>query len=243
MRVAYLNVNGFCGLENKRRVVPGEVSRANARKVCKALLEEHADAVFLSEFDVHSEAGQEAIRRMADAGYRSVLPNRWNYISQSYTSIVMAFAKAEAVRERSPENWLQWNELVLDGYRLIGLHITGESMWKDIREAYRRQSEGKLILIGDFNVSERESFGKRAMAELLEMGAKDAWIACRGEEAGVNAGYTYAYTGWDGREGYTRIDYALMAPAALERLISMGNRQEFYMSGLSDHAALVLEMA
>lgn len=38
------------------------------------------------------------------------------------------------------------------------------------------------------------------------------------------------------------IDYALLSPAALNCLVSMENRQNCYEAGLSDHAALVLEL-
>ena len=161
MRIACLNVNGFCGLEDKRGVVPGEVSRANARNVCGAILKESADVVFLSEFDVCAKAGQEVIRRMEDAGYHPVFPNRWNYISPRYASIVMAFVRGEYEREKSPGNWLQWNELCLQGYRLIGLHVTRDSMWEDILAFYERHVNENVVFIGDFNVSERDSYGKQ----------------------------------------------------------------------------------
>ena len=73
----------------------------------------------------------------------------------------------------------------------------------------------------DFNVSHRESYGKRKKEDLMKMGAADAFAAWHGAETDGEAGYTYVYTGWDGRKGYTRIDYALLSPAALNCLVSM----------------------
>lgn len=75
MRIVSLNVNGFCGLADKRGYSFGgsgnsseENSMEHAGKVCEAILKERADVVFLSEFDVCSAAGQEAIRRMERRG-------------------------------------------------------------------------------------------------------------------------------------------------------------------------------
>lgn len=249
MRIVSLNVNGFCGLADKRGYSFGgsgnsseENSMEHAGKVCEAILKERVDVVFLSEFDVCSAAGQEAIRRMKDGGYSPAFPNRWSFISPGYTSIVVAFVKGACSREKSPGNWLQWNEMLLQGYRLIGLHITRDSMWEDILAAYERHREEKVVFIGDFNVSHRETYGKQKMEDLMKMGAVDAFVACHGAEADGPAGNTYVYTGWDGRKGYTRIDYALLSPAALDFLVSMENRQSAYEAGLSDHAALVLEL-
>ena len=198
--------------------------------------------VYFSEFNVCSVAGQEAIRRMKDGGYSPVFPNRWSFVSPGYTSIVIAFVKGTCGREKSPGNWLQWNEMLLRGYRLVGLHITRDSMWEDILAAYEQHMEEKVVFIGDFNVSHRESYGKRKKEDLMKMGAADAFAAWHGAETDGEAGYTYVYTGWDGRKGYTRIDYALLSPAALNCLVSMENRQNCYEAGLSDHAALVLEL-
>ena len=102
--------------------------------------------------------------------------------------------------------------------------------------------EEKVVFIGDFNVSHRESYGKRKKEDLMKMGAADAFAAWHGAETDGEAGYTYVYTGWDGKKGYTRIDYALLSPAAQSCLVSMENRQNCYEAGLSDHAALVLEL-
>lgn len=249
MRIASLNVNGFCGLADKRGYFfsgrgnsSEESSVENAGKVCEAILKEHADVVYFSEFNVCSVAGQEAIRRMKDGGYSPVFPNRWSFVSPGYTSIVIAFVKGTCGREKSPGNWLQWNEMLLRGYRLVGLHITRDSMWEDILAAYEQHMEEKVVFIGDFNVSHRESYGKRKKEDLMKMGAADAFAAWHGAETDGEAGYTYVYTGWDGRKGYTRIDYALLSPAALDCLVSMENRQSAYEAGLSDHAALVLEL-
>ena len=177
MRIVSLNVNGFCGLADKRGYSFGgsgnsfeENSMEHAGKVCEAILKERADVVFLSEFDVCSAAGQEAIRRMKDGGYSPVFPNRWSFISPGYTSIVVAFVKGACSREKSPGNWLQWNEMLLQGYRLIGLHITRDSMWEDILAAYERHREEKVVFIGDFNVSHRETYGKQKMEDLMKRG-------------------------------------------------------------------------
>lgn len=39
-----------------------------------------------------------------------------------------------------------------------------------------------------------------------------------------------------------RLDYALLSPSAAENLTSIKNLQEFYLEGLSDHSAILIDI-
>ena len=238
MEVLYLNTNGFSGRKDKNSEQDANIDIA--KNILREILHKDTpDVLYFSEFDANSKAGQEVIKELKEKGYTAVYPNAWNYVSESYTSIVMAFVREEIKSQTSPQRWLKWNEILVNDYRLVGVHIPdsshkkadADSFWTCISEHYQKYKREKLLYIGDMNVFMEGTPGKEKLDEILET-AKDGWILT-GHTNSSNKDFTTCYS--------TRIDYAILSEQLALKIKEMENRQEFYKNKLSDHSAIMVQ--
>lgn len=252
MEVLYLNVNGFAGAKDKR--TKGDTNNIEIAKriMDKIFSLSDPEIIFFSEFNAGCDAGKKVIEYLEnEKGYKRVFPSQYSYMSNAYTSIVIAFIKAkeEIKSEKSPPKTLilKWNEIKHNGYRFVGLHIpselepyVSEETIKDFYyevhnhyNHYRTYKDEKVIYIGDMNADCEERINKQELNKLIEAGAIDAWLE-KNPNSSNEEGYTTIYK--------TRIDYAIMTEAAYNNLINIKNLQEFFKEGLSDHSAILINL-
>lgn len=239
MEITYLNINGFCGSGKKKNEHQNNIE--NAKKILNDIFERfEPDILFFSEFNVNTIAGVFAIKYLKEKGYNPIYPDGYTFEKlKGYTSIVIAFAKFEKDSEHSPEDWLKWNEILVDGYRIVGVHIPdsekepkrAKNFWRHVEFHYGKyHNEEKILYIGDMNVFKEGTHGKNKLNRILET-AKDGWIVT-GHTNNNEADYTYKYK--------TRIDYAILT-SNIPKILEMHNCQEFYLKGLSDHSLIQIK--
>ena len=168
-----------------------------------------------------------------------MFPNHYEYISVSYTSIVIAFTKRKIESEISPtKKSLKWNEIQFDDYRIVGVHIPdsttdkneAELYWRSLTKHYEAYKNKKIIYIGDMNVFKEETTGKQYINSILES-ARDAWIE-KGNSNGNKTDFTYI--------GDTRIDYVILSES-MPTDYEIINVQDIFNNKWSDHSALIIE--
>lgn len=242
MQLLSLNTNGFSGISTKKSK---SLMNCNiAEKILKKIFDkENPDIILFSEFDVHSPAGENVIQYLHnEKNYHIIYPNKLSEISSKYPSIVLMFAKGKVISEESLGLQLKWNEILYGKYRIVGVHIPdstreadrSKKYWNDILLHFQKHKNEKVIYIGDMNVFIDGTLGKKKLNDLIQDGAKDAWIEMNGKKYDIEASYTF--------KGKTRVDYAIMSQAASISLNKMENIQEFYKEDLSDHSALLIDL-
>lgn len=240
MQVLYLNTNGFSGNGDKKS------KESKNKSIAKIILEKifekaEPEIIIFSEFDVNSFAGSYVMAYLEGKGYYCVYPNKFKYISERYTSIVLTFVKEKISSTESLGLTLKWNEILYHGYRIIGVHIPDSkdeynraiNYWKDITVHYQKHKKEKVLYIGDMNVFNDESDGKRMLNKLLIENAKDGWIE-KGHTNNNSGDYTFKCN--------TRIDYVITSQEALRCVKQIENFQEFFQEKLSDHSALLVDL-
>lgn len=242
MKLYYLNTNGFCGPSGYKKDSSNEYNIDNAQEILNNLFydnDSEPDIIFFSEFDVNSPAGKFVVEYLKRKGYSHVFPNHYKYMSESYTSIVIAFTRRKRESEKSPtKKSLKWNEIQFDDYRIVGVHIPDSTRdeneaklyWQSLTKHHEAYKNGKTIYIGDMNVFEEGTIGKQYFNNILES-ARDAWIE-KGNSNGNEADFTYI--------GDTRIDYAILSES-MPQNFNIINVQDIFKNKWSDHSALVIE--
>lgn len=241
MKIVYLNTNGFYGIDGCNKNSKNESNINNAREILTLLFENvDPNIIFFSEFDVNSCAGQFVIKKLKEKGYFCVFPNQFKYMSEHYTSIVIAFTKEKKQSEKSPtKKSLKWNEIRLNDYRIVGVHIPDSindtteavSYWQSLIKHYEMYKNEKIIYIGDMNVFEHGTVGKQYFNTILK-NARDAWLE-NGNSNSNKEDVTFV-------KGNTRIDYVLLSQNILEKY-NITNVQDIFINMWSDHSALILE--
>lgn len=239
MEIVYLNTNGFYGDKDKR-YFSDENNQKNAERILQGIFKLYSpDILFFSEFDANSQVGKFVINFLVEEKkYYCVYPNGWKEIPECYTSIVIAFSKVKKESEPSPNCWLKWNEILMDGYMVIGVHIPdssrqlkdGKDFWECLENHYQKNILNRVIYIGDMNVFKEGTLGKNKLNKILET-AKDAWLSMGHSNDGAR---DYTYT------SKSRIDYAILSPNMPE-VVEIHNHQEFFTEGLSDHSLLQIK--
>ena len=241
MEIVYLNTNGFYGNKDKRRFSE-EDNQKNAKRILQEIFESYSyspDVLFFSEFDANSQVGKFVIDFLVkEKNYHCVYPNSWKEVSELYDSIVIAFSKVEKKSETSPNHWLKWNEILIDGYMIVGIHIPdsrhelerAKDFWDCLKSHYQKNISNKVIYIGDMNVFQEGTVGKNKFNEIFET-AKDAWLSV-GHSNDGKLDYTCKYK--------SRIDYAMLSPS-MPKVLEMHNHQEFFIKMLSDHSLLQIK--
>lgn len=236
MEIVYLNTNGFCGDEDNKLFS----DKKTAEKILQEIFKLYSpNILFFSEFNANSQVGKFVINFLVEEKkYHCVHPNNLKCIPEDYTSIVLAFSKVEKKSQPSPNDWLKWNEILMDGYMIVGVHIPDSSkrlkeakgFWECLESHYQKNISNKVIYIGDMNVFKEGTFGKNKLNKILET-AKDAWLST-GHSNDGKRDYTYKYE--------TRIDYAILSPN-MPKIVEMHNHQEFFTKRLSDHSLLQIK--
>jgi len=241
MQLLSLNTNGFSGISIKKS--KSLINCNIAEKILKRIFNKgNPDIIIFSEFDVHSPAGENVIQYLHnEKNYHIIYPNKLSYISSQYPSIVLIFTKEKVISEESLGLQLKWNEILYGKYRIVGVHIPdstretdrSKKYWNDILLHFQKHKNEKVIYIGDMNVFINDPLGKKKINDLIQEGAKDAWIEKNGKKYDIETSYTFI--------GKTRVDYVIMSQVASINLNKMENIQEFYKEDLSDHSALLIE--
>lgn len=239
MEVVYLNTNGFSGVSKK------DSANVKNQDMAKCILDRlfevtNPDILYFSEFDVHSAAGEYVFAYLAKKGYYRVYPNHWRWIGAGYNSIVIAFTKERMWSEPSPAGCLslKWNEIVADGYRIVGVHIPywekreedTRKFWDALTAHYNEHQGEKVLYIGDMNVFAEGTPGKIRLNHMLQT-ARDGWIE-KGHSNDTAEAFTFIKN--------TRIDYAVLS-RGMPKNYKMENLQEFMRNGWTDHSALAIE--
>ena len=239
MQVVYLNTNGFCGIGDKHSHYRNNEKIANANQILSKIFKfSNPDILFLSEFDVNSDSGKCALDNLSKRDYYRIYPNNLKWISKRYSSIVMAFTRERKNSESSPNNWLKWNEILINDYRIVGVNIPdsekdqkeSEDFWHCLEAHYKKHEDDKLLYIGDMNVFKEETFGKKKLKSILET-SRDGWI----EKCNSNNKTKDFTTKYD-----TRIDYSILSKK-MPKISRIENHQEFFKENLSDHSAIMIE--
>lgn len=250
MEIAYLNVNDFCGTDNKKECEKdSEKRKKTAEEILKTIFSKvKPNILFFAEFDAESEAGKFVTEKLEEKGYDPVYPNQYTKARMKYySSVVVAFTKRKKVSEPSPNKWLKWNEITMDGYRIVGVHIPffapnnvgewkkAEDYWQCLKTHYEKYNgKEKILYIGDMNVDTEGTPGKTHLNEILEKGAADVWIAT-GHSKDKAKDYTFV--------GKTRVDYAIASPnIPISGATEMYNCQDFFINELSDHSLIVVRI-
>ena len=161
MEIVYLNANGFCGNKDKKK--SSDVNnQKNAEKILQEIFESYSyspDILFFSEFNPNSEVGEFVSDSLEQKSYYRVDPNAGKGISEKISSMVLAFSKTKTHSEPSPNDWLKWNEILIDGYRIVGVHIpdtehgtdmekeNAKDFWNCLEEHYQKNISNKVIII------------------------------------------------------------------------------------------------
>lgn len=166
----YLNVNGFQGIEEKKKEnLNSEECKKTAKIICERIYNLNSyDAIFFSEFDPNSDTGKYVKDYFERKGYNLILPNNCSEIAGNFYSVVVAFVRKElniSHSEPSPANWLTFCELKIDDYHIVGIHSTRDSFLDALKQKLGNNKEKNWIIIGDTNVS---SLSERKRQEIIE---------------------------------------------------------------------------
>lgn len=166
----YLNVNGFQGIEEKKKEnLSSEKCKNTAKIICEKIYNLNSyDGIFLAEFDPNSSTGKYVRDYFEGKGYNLILPNNCSEIGGSFYSVVVAFVRKElniSHSQPSPSNWLTFCELKIDDYHIVGIHSTRDPFLDDLIQKLENNKEKNWIIIGDTNVSSRS---ERKRQEIIE---------------------------------------------------------------------------
>lgn len=158
------------------------------------------------------------------------------------------------------------------GMVLLGAHVPpleaqdgeAQGVWQALLAAARAHADGATLVIGDLNAGRRwqdeaglggvrrlskeppalQRVGSEAMGRLWLMGYRDAWRAGLGEPEGDGkSGCEREFT-WFSHEGRgVRIDHVLASASLLPRVREARYEHGVRESGVSDHAAVVVEIS
>lgn len=172
---------------------------------------EREGILFFSEFDKYSIAGKYIIDSLEKRGYAIIYPDNRKNMDCIVDSYVVAFAKSKHLSEKSPEGSLayKWNEIVTNGYRIVGVHIPSsvhepkraENFWKALHIHYDEHKKDNIIYIGDMNVYDEGTEGKKQFNKLMEV-ARDGWYETH-HSNDKSGDFTISL----GNGNYKRIDY------------------------------------
>lgn len=242
MQVAYLNTNGFFGYQRK-----GKREQSNsliAKKILDKLFEcVEPDILFFAEFDKYSTAGKYIIESLEEKGYSPIYPDNRTNMSSKVFSYVVAFSKHKYPSEKSPEGCLayKWNEIIINEYRIIGVHIPSSiheperanNYWDALHKHYLDHKEDKIIYIGDMNVYDEGTEGKKQFNKLMKV-AQDGWNETHHSNT-LTDSFTISLDNGD----YKRVDYVVLSNN-ISKVFVVENFQDFYKEYLSDHSLIAV---
>jgi exodeoxyribonuclease III len=224
-------------------------------RIVLTLLEHAPDVMVLTEFRVHT--GGQIAGVLADHGWRHQATTS---PPQGVNGLLVASRMPLRVVNPPTAAGLPHHEVVRSrraievefpglGLALAGVHIPcdgkglgREAVFQHIVDAARRRRREGFILLGDFNAGRHgaDEAGAtfsctRCLGELAAMGYTDAWRSANGGKR------EYSWYGHDGA-GF-RIDHAFVSGAlkGAVRRCEYSHRER--SSGLSDHSAMLLELA
>lgn len=210
-----------------------------AQRLAARILENTPDVVLLTEYDIASPASAAFLEHFRD--YVPLVPqahlagrslSRAEDYSRGHSITLLLISKKWArgktlCQQPAPGNWADFNVVEVGDISVLAVH-SKERNWKDlaafVRTASRRRDQ--FIIIGDFNTHKtntRSPLTSSLFQEILDLGYED--VCPPGVATFV---------------GGTPIDHALL-PSSMAASASIDH--SFMKEGLSDHAAIVCEIA
>lgn len=242
MQIAYLNINGCFDCQRK-----GNRNQSNsviAEKIIdKLFCDIEPDILFFAEFDKYSTAGKYITTSLEEKGYSPIYPDNRTNMSSKVFSYVVAFSKHKHLSEKSPEGCLayKWNEIIINEYRIIGVHILSSihepervnDYWNTLHKHYFEHSEEKIIYLGDINAYDEGTEGKKQFNKLMKV-AQDGWCKTHPSD-NISDSFTIRLENGD----FKRVDYIVLSNNISEDFI-VENYQGFYKEYLSDHSLIAI---
>lgn len=202
------------------------------------------DIAVLTEFR-RGNSGDQMARGLASQGLRHLASPE---SPRGVNSVLVAsrFPLQERMIETSPSDSHRLVSVEVEGVELAGVYFAQKNEKKPLYEALDSASDellnGQSLIMGDFNTGIRgvdetgESFyAEECFISLLDQGWIDSWRSRHP---------TRTEFSWYSRKGAGfRIDHALASLALDERISSARYEHSVREAGLSDHSALVVEIA
>lgn len=249
MKIISLNINDFGGIQNhlmnyrkvngngKKVIDWSEWKKIDKSDVLNGLIEfvnkQEPTILILQEFEQNnSEESFKFVQKMNEMGYTLV-----GRIPKFKVSMTVMFIKTDFPYEliESPHKRYARSCSIKTGEFIIyGTHVPPKydaTYWEELIGFYTRWKEKKVILIGDFNTFKEDTNNKKKYNELINEGGVDVWM-----ELG-NPNETPTEKKYGGR-----LDYVIVSSQSFDNVQSMNIDSEIMRDGISDHAALILEI-
>ncbi len=234
------------------RVVALNIQHGGGRRtraIADAILAAEPDVVVLSEFHA-SPTGSKLLKLLAGAGLSEQAhgePVATDYPNTVAVASRLPLTNARLPLAESSTNRQRVLEVDVGGLMLGAVYFSlGKpkvAFWRDEFLPYAASRIDRLsLLIGDWNsgrhyVDEAGAtlHGAAEFEAMTDTGWVDAWRSLR------PAGREYTWYSAHGN-GF-RLDHAFLSPSLAPRLVSSAYRHETRTRGVSDHSALVVELA
>ena len=202
------------------------------------------DIAVLTEFR-RGDSGDQIARGLGSQGLR-YLASPESPPGLNSSLIASRFPLKERVIETSPSDSHRVVSVEVEGIELAGVYFAQKNEKQTLYQALGAASGGLLkgqsLIMGDFNTGIRgvdetgESFyAEECFISLLDQGWIDSWRSRHPTKTEFS---------WYSRKGSGfRIDHALASPTLDERISSARYEHSVREAGLSDHSALVVEVA
>lgn len=233
------------------RVVALNIQHGGGRRtgaIADAIVAAKPDVVVLSEFHA-SPTGSKLLEQLAGAGL--VEHAQGEPGSTSYPNSVAVASRLPLANARFPlagsANGQRVLEVDVAGFTLGAVYFPlGKpkvAFWRDEFLPYAASRiERPCLLVGDWNSGRHHLDetgatldGAAEFEAMTDTGWIDAWRSLRPDERE----YTWYSTHGNG----FRLDHAFLSPSLTSRLVSSAYRHETRAPGVSDHSALVVDLA
>jgi exodeoxyribonuclease III len=214
-------------------------------RIAEALSLHQADVLVLTEYR-SGEAGQRLRVVLRDLGYIWMSPVEPPGIRNGVLIATRTKPRALAhVTEHVPEPW-RMLAVTIGGVRVFGIYMPNLKAkipyWEALIEAATPHAEGRALALGDFNtcrayVDEPGATDVTALFldKIQAAGFRDVWRD-RFPDGREYSWYSHRGNGF-------RIDHAFASPRLARRIGDIRYSHVERVSGLSDHSALLMEIA
>ncbi|MGI5851831.1 MAG: hypothetical protein ACOX77_06960 [Caldicoprobacterales bacterium] len=245
MKILSLNINNFGGHKNKEKYKKENRLREwrlldktmEASEIFAYIQQEKPIVAILHEFELNTKTGNDFIEFMKLIGYE-IVPHEETGLKNP--SITIIFVKKELLYEKldnphkyKTEKTLRAGVIKVADFIIYGFHVPtiyDTNFWNEVIDFYKEHQTEKLAIIGDFNTYVIGTDRKKDFLKLLELNAKDAWL----EKGYPNSTRTYI-------KG-SRLDYAILSPTLYECLNNIRIDPYLMDNGITDHAALIIDV-
>jgi len=214
-------------------------------RIAAALAEHAADVLVLTEYR-SGDAGQRLRAVLCDQGYSWLSPVEPPGIRNGVLIAARTKPRLVAhVTEHVPEPW-RMLAITIGGVRLFGIYMPNLRAkipyWEALIEASTPHAGGRALALGDFNtcrayVDEPGATDVTALFldKIQAAGFRDVWRD-RFPDGREYSWYSHRSNGF-------RIDHAFASAAMTRRIVTVRYSHDERTAGLSDHSALLVEIA